>query len=111
MDRMNAALKVTPSPTGIVLALLPLALLWYWLFWVLFSSDGNFLSNIPWPWLLILAFAPVVSLALAFAMHRSIRASGRPIKLHEILVVVAVTPQFLGGVYVWWGLLYYMGVL
>ena len=106
---MRALPKVTISPTTIAWALLALALLWYCAFWVLFSSDGNLLSHVPWPWLLVSAFAPAVSLALAVAMYRALRDSGRSIRLHEIAIVVVATPQFLGWAYVWWGLLYYMG--
>jgi hypothetical protein len=106
---MRSVPKVTASPTAVAWALLLLALLWYWSFWILFSSDGNYLSHVPWPWLLVSAFAPAATLALAFAMYRALRDSGRSIRLHEILIVVVVTPQFLGWGYVWWGLLYYMG--
>lgn len=44
-------------------------------------------------------------------MRLALRASGRGIRLPEILVVVVVAPHFLAAAYVWWGLLYYMGVV
>jgi hypothetical protein len=108
---MNAALNRSASPRNIASALLSLTLLWYWSFWVLFASGGNYLSNVPRPWLFVSAFVPLVNLALAIAMHKALRDSGRAMKLHEIVLVLVVTPHFLGAAYVWWGLLYYMGIL
>jgi hypothetical protein len=107
---MNAALNLRASPGSIAWALFSGALLWYLSFWVLFTSGGNFLSHVPWPWLLVSAFVPVINGALASALHKALRDSGRAMKLHEIVLVLVVTPHFLGAAYVWWGLLYYMGV-
>jgi hypothetical protein len=108
---MSAALKLKASPTALRVLLLLLTLLWYWSFLVLFNSGGNLLSHVPWPWLMVCAFVPVINAVLALAMHRALRDSRRGIPVPEIVVVVVVTPHFLGAAYVWWGLLYYMGVL
>jgi hypothetical protein len=108
---MSAALKFKASPAAISWTLLSLTLLWYWSFVVLFRSGGNFLSHVPWPWLLVCAILPVINAALSIALHLALRASGRGIRLPEILVVVVVAPHFLAAAYVWWGLLYYMGVI
>ena len=108
---MSNALNLRASPAAIAWALLSLTLLWYWSIWVLFTSGGNFLSHVPWPWLLVSSIVPVVNAALSIAMHRALRNTGRAIRMPEILVVVIVTPHFLGAAYVWWGLLYYMGAL
>ena len=68
----------------------------------------NGLDSTPWSWLLILAFGPVVSAGLAFEMHRAFRDTGRAMRAYDILLVVFVTPQFLGAVWVWRVLLHYM---
>jgi hypothetical protein len=108
---MNAPLSFRSSPGVIAWALFSGALVWYLSFWVLLTSGGNFLSHVPWPWLLVSAFVPVLNAGLAIAMHKALRDSGRAIKLREIIIVLIVTPHFFGAAYVWWGLLYYMGVL
>ncbi|MCX6927522.1 MAG: hypothetical protein NT154_30595 [Verrucomicrobia bacterium] len=95
-------------PAALETGLLALALLWYWSCWVLLNSGKNGLDVVPWPWLLILAFGPLVSAALAFAMHLELRRTGRAMRAYEIVLVVVATPQFLGDVYVWFGLLHYM---
>ena len=108
---MRAGLRFKASPTAVAWTLVLLTLLWYYSFWVLSTSGGNSLSHVPWPWLLVAAFTPVVNAALAITMDRALRHSGRALRGVEILVIVVVTPHFLGAAYVWWGLLYYMGVL
>jgi hypothetical protein len=87
--------------------LLGLALLWYWSCWVMLNS-GNGLDDIPWPWLLVLAFVPLLSAALAFAMHVELRRTGRAMRAYEILLVVVAAPQFLGVIYAWRVFFYYM---
>ena len=105
---MRVTRKAILPPAAIEAGLLALALLWYWSCRVLPASGKNGLDGIPWPWLLILAFGPLLSGALAFAMHLELRRTGRAIRAYEIVLVVVATPQFLGAVYVWLGLLHYM---
>jgi hypothetical protein len=95
---------------SIEVALFVLAVLWYlsFAFGVVFNSGKNVLDTILWPWLLTLTFGPLFSLALAVAMYLALRQRRRGIRLHEILLVVFVAPQFLGAVYIWLGLLSYM---
>lgn len=105
---MSVTRKAILPPVAIEAGLLALALLWYWSFRVLLYSGKNGLDGIPWPWLLILAFGPLLSAALALAMHLELRRSGRAMRAYEIVLVVVATPQFLGVVYIWLGLLHYM---
>jgi hypothetical protein len=106
---MRAEHQAAVRPDTIEIALLVLSLLWYWSFAVLFSSGTNGLDGIPWSWLVVLAFGPLFSAALAVALHLALRHCGRAVRPHEILLVVFVVPQFLGWIYVWLGLLHYMG--
>jgi hypothetical protein len=105
---MRVTQKAGLPPVAIEAGLLALALLWYWSCRVLLYSGKNGLDSIPWPWLLILAFGPLLSAILAFAMHLELRRTGRAMRVWEIILVVVVTPQFLGALYVWLGLLHYM---
>jgi len=58
-------------------------------------------------WALVSAFGPLLSAALAFALDRSLKALDRPMRLREILLIVFVSPQFLGVLFIWWGLCHY----
>ncbi len=110
LKAMNATLGLKAPPTAISWAILLLvALLWYWSFWMLFTSGGNFLSHVPLPWLVVCAFAPVASGALVLAVRHSFRKNPRRLRFHEIAVLIVVLPHFVGAAYVWWGLLQYMG--
>ncbi|MDB6110412.1 MAG: hypothetical protein JWR69_2162 [Pedosphaera sp.] len=102
--------RIPRLSTGkIEFALLALALLWYRSFYTLFTSVKNGLDAIPMGWLVLVAFGPVLSAALGFALDRSLKAAGRPMRLWEIMLVVFVTPQFVGALYVWSGVFHYMG--
>jgi hypothetical protein len=105
---MRVAQKITVPPVAIEAGLLGLALLWYWSCGVLLNSGKNGLDGIPWPWLLVLAFGPLLSAALALAMHLELRRTKRAMRAYEIVLVVVATPQFLGAVYIWLGLFHYM---
>jgi len=85
-----------------------MALLWYWSCRVFLYSGKNGLDGISWRWLLILALGPILSAILAFALHLELRRTERTMKVYEIALVVFVVPQFIGVVFVWWGLLHYM---
>ena len=108
LDGMSPLLHVKVSPSGIAWALLGIASLWYYSFWVFFTSEGNHLSHVALPWFAVCVFSPVVSIVLAFVMRRALRERGRGMRLNEIIAVVLVSPHFLGAAYIWYGVTYYL---
>jgi hypothetical protein len=105
---MSALLRAKASPTPIAWALLGIACLWYCSAWVFFGSEGNLLSHVGLPWFALCVFSPLVSILLAVALRRALRESGRRMRLHEILIVVLVSPHFLGAAWIWCGLAHYL---
>jgi hypothetical protein len=95
------------SVRKIELGLLVMGLLWYASIGLMLGS-ANDQPNRLWPgWAVVSAFAPFLSAALAFALDRILKALNRPMQLREILLVVFVSPQFLGVLFIWWGLCHY----
>ncbi len=98
------------SAVRVELGLFALAALWYVAFYKLMTSGKNGLDSIPFGWYWLVVLGPCLTVILAIVLDRELKVEDRPMKFWEIMVVVFVMPQFLAWVYVWWGLLYYMGI-
>lgn len=95
------------SVRKIELGLLVMALLWYTSICLIVKSANDGRNTISMGWGVMSAFGPLLSAALAFALDRSLKALDRPMQLREILLVLVVSPQFLGVLFIWWGLCHY----
>ncbi len=83
------------------MGLFGLASLWYLVFGLLVFSTGVDLPDNSWGGLFVLAYEPILSLGLAVALLATIlREPSRAVGPKDVLLLIFITPQFLGWAWV-----------